>query len=46
MLEGSNVEPIIEMTRMIRVQRAYDSARMLIDKEDERIKRMVQVYSG
>ena len=46
MLEGSNVEPIIEMTRMMRVQRAYDSARKLIDKEDERIKRMVQVYSG
>jgi flagellar basal-body rod protein FlgF len=45
-LEGSNVEPIVEMTRMIRVQRAYDSARKLIDKEDERIKRMVQVYSG
>jgi flagellar basal-body rod protein FlgF len=46
MLEGSNVEPIIEMTRMIRVQRAYDSARKLIDKEDQRIKKMVQVYSG
>jgi flagellar basal-body rod protein FlgF len=45
-LEGSNVEPILEMVRMIRVQRAYDSARRLIDKEDERIKRMVQVYSG
>ncbi len=45
-LEGSNVEPIIEMTRMMRVQRAYDSARKLIDKEDERIKKMVQVYSG
>ena len=45
MLEGSNVEPIIEMTRMMRVQRAYDSARKLIDKEDERIKKMVRVYS-
>jgi flagellar basal-body rod protein FlgF len=46
MLEGSNVEPIVEMERMIRLHRAYDSARLLIDKEDERIKRMVQVYSG
>lgn len=38
-LEGSNVQPIIEMTRMIEVQRAYSSAKQLIEKEDERIKK-------
>ncbi len=41
MLEGSNVQPIIEMTRMIETQRSYDGAKKLIDREDERIKRMI-----
>jgi len=38
-LEGSNVQPIIEMTRMISVHRSYESAKQLVDKEDERIKK-------
>lgn len=42
-LEGSNVEPIIEMTRMIEVHRAYDRAKNIIEKEDERIKKVVQL---
>lgn len=46
MLERSNVEPILEMEQMIRVQRAYDSVRNLIRKEDERIKQMLQVYAA
>tara|TARA_B100000315_G_scaffold250360_1_gene283030 strand:+ start:1091 stop:1825 length:735 start_codon:yes stop_codon:yes gene_type:complete len=41
-LEGSNVKPIIEITKMIQVQRAYDSVRSFIDKEDQRQKRMIQ----
>lgn len=45
MLEGSNVEGVVEMTRMIEVQRAYESARKLIDSEDERIKKMIQEYA-
>ncbi len=45
-LEGSNVEPIVEMERMIRVNRAYDDARRMIEREDERIKKMAQVYAG
>ena len=44
MLEGSNVQPISEMTRLIGVQRAYDQARALVDKEDERINKMLQTY--
>ncbi|MDV7339068.1 flagellar basal-body rod protein FlgF [Terasakiella sp. A23] len=38
-LEMSNVEPIIEMTRMIEVHRSYDRAKKLIEKEDERIRK-------
>jgi len=41
-LESSNVQPIIELTRMIEVQRSYDSARSFIDKEDERQKKMIR----
>ncbi len=44
MLEGSNVQPIIEMTRMIETQRAYGNVKLLIDKEDERQKKMIQEY--
>ena len=41
-LESSNVNPMSEITKMINVQRAYDSVRTFIDKEDQRQKRMVQ----
>lgn len=44
MLEGSNVEPILEMTRIIQVQRAYDGVRKFIDREDQRIRAMIEEY--
>lgn len=44
MLEGSNVEPIREITRLIAVQQAYDSASRMIDREDERIRKMIEEY--
>lgn len=44
MVERSNVEPISEMERMIRVQRAYDQARQVADREDERIRKMLVVF--
>ncbi len=45
-LEGSNVQPIIEMTRMINVHRAYSSVSKIIESEDNRIKRMMRTLSG
>ena len=42
MLEGSNVEAVVELTRMIEVQRAYESVKALLDREDERLKRVVR----
>ncbi len=42
MLEGSNVQPILEMTNMIRVQRSYDGAGKLINGEHERIRQMIR----
>jgi flagellar basal-body rod protein FlgF len=44
MLERSNVEPINEVERMIRVQRAYDQARSIADREDDRIRKMMVVF--
>ena len=41
-LEGSNVNPMAEITKMINVQRAYDSVRKFIDKEDQRQRKMLQ----
>jgi flagellar basal-body rod protein FlgF len=46
MLEGSNVQPIVEMERLIDLHRAYDQARVVIDREDDRIRKMLQVYTG
>lgn len=40
-LEGSNVEPVNEIARMIEVQRHYDAGQKLLDMENERIKSVV-----
>ena len=41
-LEGSNVKPIIEMAEMIRIQRSFDSVKRFIERENDRITRMVR----
>ncbi|MCC7015682.1 MAG: flagellar basal-body rod protein FlgF [Rhodospirillales bacterium] len=41
-LEASNVQPIVEITRMIDVQRTYESLARFIDREDERIRTLVR----
>jgi len=41
MLEGSNVQPIFEMAKMISIQRTYDGVRTFLDREDERMRKMV-----
>lgn len=37
-LEESNVDPIMEITRMIEVQRAYELGQTFLDREDQRIR--------
>lgn len=37
-VEDSNVNPVIEIARMIEVQRAYELGQGFLDKEDERIR--------
>lgn len=41
-LESSNVEPVSEIARMIEVQRAYELGQTFLDKEDERIRSVLQ----
>ncbi len=41
-LESSNVDPILQITRMIEVQRAYELGQGFLDKEDERIRNVMQ----
>ncbi len=44
-LEGSNVEPVLELTRLIDVHRAYDRTRKMVEQEDERMKRMIDSFT-
>lgn len=41
-LEESNVNPISEMARLIEVQRAYEIGQKFMDREDERIRGVIQ----
>jgi flagellar basal-body rod protein FlgF len=41
-LEDSNVNPILEISRMIEVQRAYELGQSFLDKEDARIRGVIE----
>ncbi len=45
-LENSNVNPILEIARMIEVQRAYEYGQKLLDQEDARIRLVVRTLGG
>jgi flagellar basal-body rod protein FlgF len=42
MLEGSNVQPVVEMNRMIQVSRMYQSAQRLMMSDHEAQRKMIQ----
>ena len=44
-IEGSNVTPIIEITRMMAVMRSYQSAAKLSESEHERLRRTIQALT-
>ena len=46
MIEGSNVQPILEMAEMINVSRSYEQAQKFLDSEDERQRKAVTTLSG
>ncbi len=41
-LEGSNVNPVAEITRMIEVQRAYEAGQTFLEAEDQRVRSVTQ----
>lgn len=45
MIEGSNVQPILEVTRMIQVQRAYEAASNMISAEHDRSLQAIQILT-
>lgn len=40
-VEGSNVNPVLELTDLIEAQRAYERGQVMLDSEDERLRRMI-----
>lgn len=40
-VEQSNVDPVLEISRMIQVQRAYELGQNFLDREDERIRSVI-----
>lgn len=40
-LEASNVSPVLEMSRMIEVQRAYEAGQTVLEREDQRITQFI-----
>lgn len=45
-VEDSNVNPVIEIARMIEVQHAYELGQSLLDKEDERIRSVLKTLGS
>ncbi|MBF0356013.1 MAG: flagellar basal-body rod protein FlgF [Alphaproteobacteria bacterium] len=43
MIEESNVKPIVEVTKMIEVQRSYDAVQRMIDSESDRVRKAIDV---
>lgn len=41
-LESSNVDPVFELARMIEVQRTYEMGQSFLEREDERIRNVIQ----
>lgn len=40
-LEQSNVKPVLEVARMIEVQRAYEAGQAMLEREDDRINQLI-----
>jgi len=45
-LEASNVDPIVEVARMIEVQRSYELGQSFLDQEDERIRSVLRTVAS
>lgn len=43
-VESSNVNPVVEMARLIQVQRAYELGQSFLESEDERVQTAIQTF--
>ena len=43
-VEGSNVDPITQVARMIEVQRAYEMGQSFLDSENERVRAALETF--
>jgi flagellar basal-body rod protein FlgF len=43
-LESSNVNPILQVARMIEVQRAYEIGQKFLETENERVRNALQTF--
>ena len=44
-VEKSNVEPIVAMTRLVKLQRSYEYVQQMIDQEHDRISNTITTYA-
>ena len=44
-LEGANVDPVLEITRMIEVQRAYELGQAFLDRESDRRSKLIDTLT-
>jgi flagellar basal-body rod protein FlgF len=44
-IENSNVNPILQIARLVEVQRAYEMGQSFLDAEDERIRRAMDALA-
>ncbi len=44
-VEKSNVQPIVEMTKLIKLQRSYEYVQQMIDEEHDRISNTIETYA-
>lgn len=45
-LEGSNVDPTLEIARMIEIQRAYELGQSFLDREDQRLRGFIETMGA
>ena len=41
-LEQSNVNPVLEISRLIEVQRSYEAGQFLLDRDDDRLRKVIE----
>lgn len=46
MIEESNVQGVVEMTKMMQISRSYESTQRIIEREDDRVRQAIKRLAG